>query len=308
MKDQLLDLSIYYSFDARGFKRHAINFQKLQSLSPQQKILITGGTSGIGLGVVKFVSSFDAEIFVTGRDEKKGQSLKNKMTNFYKIDLADWKNLIQFAEDIPGQLDALVFNAGGMPDEFIKNEQGYEYQCASQLIGHYLLFRKLHDLGKIKAGAKIIFVSSGGMFLKKLDLNELFNPQKYDKVSAYANVKRAQVILTEVLAKEQNYQDYIFASMHPGWVDTVAVSNALPGFYQLTQKHLRRIEEGSDTINFLISEKEITSGNFWFDRKISNPNPVVLAWTRSSAEEKNKLLFNLENIYNCSLTMVLKSS
>jgi dehydrogenase/reductase SDR family protein 12 len=155
-----------------------------------------------------------------------------------------------------------------MPDQLSFNYQGIEFQCASQLLGHYFLFYWLHQNKKINSGARIVWVSSGGMYLKKLDLNSLFRQTDYDKVATYANVKRAQVTLVEELAKMNEFSDYNITVMHPGWVKTTGVKDALPGFFTFMNDRLRLPPEGADTIVWiLLTSDKIDSGGFYFDRK-----------------------------------------
>jgi dehydrogenase/reductase SDR family protein 12 len=296
MLNKVYDFSPYHSFDSRGFQRHEKEFSPLKNISSEKFGLVTGGTSGIGLGVSQFLKNQNISFGVTGRDATKASELIDERRKFFQLDLSDWDEIKKLAHTIDRPLDFLVLNAGGMPDKYLKNKWGYEYQCASQLVGHYLLFRYFHELGKISPAAKILWISSGGMYLKKLDLKNLFAPRMYDKVACYANVKRAQVILSELLSEK--YHQYFFASMHPGWVKTEAVKVALPTFYQLTEKNLRTIREGSDTINFLLTEDHLPTGKFWFDREQKNPNPWLLAWTKSDSLEKKSLLKKLEEIYS----------
>jgi dehydrogenase/reductase SDR family protein 12 len=82
-------------------------------------------------------------------------------------------------------------------------------------------------------------VSSGGMYLKKLDLDSLFNNQKYEKVSTYSNVKRAQVTLVEELSRQERWKNVQVFSMHPGWVGTYGLKEALPKFFSLMKNRLR---------------------------------------------------------------------
>jgi dehydrogenase/reductase SDR family protein 12 len=155
-----------------------------------------------------------------------------------------------------------------MPENLELNAQKVESQCASQLIGHYLLIHFLKTQKKLNPGARIVWVSSGGLYLKKLDLDSLFNNINYEKVSTYANVKRAQVTLVEELANIENIEEFNHYSMHPGWVDTSGLSSSLPQFFRLMKKYLRTPKQGSDTIIWLLlTQSALTSGGFYFDRK-----------------------------------------
>ena len=74
------------------------------------------------------------------------------------------------------------------------------------------------------------------MYLKKLDLDSLFHNQKYEKVSAYSNVKRAQVTLVEELSRQERWKNVQVFSMHPGWVGTNGLKEALPIVFQFNEK------------------------------------------------------------------------
>ena len=204
--------------------------------------------------------------------------------------------VIEFVGALEG-IDQLVLNAGGMPDRYRENQAGCEYQCASQLLGHLLLFRCLHDTGKLAKGAKVIFVSSGGMLLKSLNMDTLFQSQNYDKVDQYANVKRAQVLMNEAYALR--FPEYCFAAMHPGWVATRALQEALPGFSSRLASRLRSHHQGADTILWLLYCQQLESGLFWFDRKQANTNP--LPWTRNTHADIKELETSVEAYINDSL-------
>jgi dehydrogenase/reductase SDR family protein 12 len=274
--NKLLDKSIFFSFDKSGYERHKKEYFKELVPTDIGVTFITGGTSGIGEAVADFLSS--NSVIVVGRDESKFKG--NDGRSFIKWDVSDWTAIDSFIHDLP-IIDNLVLNAGGMPENYSVNEQGIEMQCASQLLGHIILLKRLIAANKLNENAKVIITSSGGMLLKKLKVSNLFFTNDYDKVETYANVKRAQVIMNEILAKE--YSSLQFACMHPGWVETTAVKEALPGFYKRMGNRLRSPEMGADTINFLICNK-FKSGEFWFDRKITNTHLCFL--TRETQEKR----------------------
>ena len=176
-----------------------------------------------------------------------------------------------------------------MPDSLVLNDFSVEHQCASQLIGHYYLIYLLNKYGNINRYARIIWVSSGGMYLKKLDLDSLFHNRKYEKVSAYSNVKRAQITLVEELSSQERWKNVKVFSMHPGWVATYGLKESLPKFFSLMRNRLRNTKEGADTIIWLLlTEGAISSGSFYFDRKIVSP--YLLKNYNPSREQRNSLL------------------
>jgi dehydrogenase/reductase SDR family member 12 len=288
MINYILDKSIYFSFDKTGFLRHQKLFNKIGDIGPIGNILITGGTSGIGKACTDHLLSKGNHCIVTGRDSEKFDSEENLIS--YQLDMINWDEIAKFVDSLDN-IDHLVLNAGGMPSEYRENSYNVEYQTSSQLIGHLILFRLLKKSNKLKKGAKVIFVSSGGMLLKKLDLKTLFQNKNYDKVDQYANVKRAQIIINHSYMKR--FPDFHFSAMHPGWVGTKAVSEALPSFYKFTKNRLRNNEQGADTINWLLSTNDLPSGKFWFDRQQAKTNPM--SFTRPSVEEIEKLNSKVED-------------
>lgn len=273
--NKFLDKTILFSFDQTGFKRHEKSFTddfKGQNLAGK-KIFVTGGTSGIGEYVSTFLASLEADVFFSGRNMMKGQEIENQGAHlkFVSLDMSNWRDILEFAKNCE-IFDSIVLNAGGMPEELQFNNNGIELQCASQLMGHYYLLLWLKKFDKIQKGAKIVWVSSGGMYLKKLDINSLFKNDHYDKVDTYANVKRAQVTLAEEMAKEKEWMNYSICCMHPGWVKTEGLKEALPKFYFLLKNRLRTTAAGADTILWcLLTKTPLESGAFYFDRKKVSP-------------------------------------
>ena len=263
----ILDMSIYYSFDATGYKRHQKEFNDEIIFHKNKSAIVTGGTSGIGLAVAEELARQGVKTYITGRNTQKGQKIEqeNQYLTFLELDLADWKRVKALCKQVRS-LDYIVLNAGGMPDQYKKNDQGIEEQFASQLYGHYYLLKGLNEDGKLNDGAKIVWVTSGGMYLRILDLSTIEDNPNYEKVSTYANVKRAQVTILDKL-KEEFPKQLVFA-MHPGWVDTPAVRNAIPEFYNKMGDRLRVSRQGADTILWLLSTcSNLESGALYFDRK-----------------------------------------
>ena len=295
----LLDKTIIFSFDKSGFLRHQLQFNEdfVEKNLDGKNVLVTGGTSGIGKNVVRKLSSLGAKVFFTGRNEQKITFMENNVNlNFFALDMAKWHDLRKFCKN-EYKYDYIILNAGGMPSNLVLNEFKFEHQCASQLLGHYFLVNFLYKYNRINEGARIVWISSGGMYLKTLDLESLFNSKNYNKLSTYANVKRAQVTLVEEMSRQKKWGNTKIFCMHPGWVYTKGLRDSLPKFFNLMKNRLRTSEEGSDTILWLLlTKKNIESGGFYFDREIVSP--YILDYMKPSLEKRELLLKKMEEIFN----------
>ena len=171
-------------------------------------------------------------------------------------------------EDIP--IHALVHNAGVLPAERHITEDGLELCLATNLVGPFLLTALLWPRLAMASAPRIVHVSSGGMYARRLDLQALQGRKgEYDGVLAYAHTKRGQVIASEQLAAILRSKGIGVHCMHPGWADTPGVRSSIPTFWKVTKGILRTPEQGADTITWLAAvNRELSqSGQFWFDRK-----------------------------------------
>jgi len=138
--------------------------------------------------------------------------------------------------------------------------------------------------------ARVIMVSSGGMYTQRLAVSDLeAPPEPFDGVKTYARTKRAEVVLAELWHDTLADTGVTFSSMHPGWADTPGVRTSLPRFWAVTRLILRTPDEGADTIVWLGAAARVKGqgGRFWFDRAPVSTH--VTTATRESPEERDAL-------------------
>lgn len=173
-----------------------------------------------------------------------------------------------------------------------------ETNFSTNTLGTYYLTKALIPLlTAASPDARVVTVSSGGMYNEKLDTTDLqFEKMKtFDGVKAYAQNKRAQVELTNRWA--ELYPNINFYSMHPGWCATPGVEKSLPSLYKF-KNQLRAPSEGADTIIWAAASEEVKkypSGSFFQDRKVVGQH-LPLSGTQSKPEEVDVLISKLDEI------------
>jgi NAD(P)-dependent dehydrogenase (short-subunit alcohol dehydrogenase family) len=217
----------------------------------------------------------------------------NEQVHLEYADLSDLTSVRDFAEAFltrQSRLDVLINNAGALLTEQGTSSDGFDLSLATNVLGPFLLTNLLIPILKASAPSRIINVSSGGMYTQKLDVEDLqFERKAYNGVTAYAQAKRAQVILTELWAEKLAGSGVTANAMHPGWADTPGVQTSLPTFRRWTKNSLRTAEQGADTIVWLAVAESVAgiSGRFWLDRRERGTH--LLRATRSSAEDRARL-------------------
>ena len=268
-------------FTKLGFRARARHFSPIDADLKGRTLIVTGATSGIGRSAVGQLAELGASIVIVGRNPDKTARVRDEViTNgavgeisFEIADLAMMKSvralgarLLQRNE----QIHVLINNAGTLfPDRGITDE-GVEQTLATNLLSHFLLTNLLLERMKESAPARIINVSSGGMYTQRIRPGDLqYDKAAYDGSAAYARTKRGQVILTELWAERLAADGIVVHAMHPGWADTPGLKSSLPGFRRLTKPVLRTPAEGADTIVWLAAASEAveSTGRFWLDRQ-----------------------------------------
>jgi len=271
-------------------------------------VLVTGATSGLGLAAAEGFARLGATVRLLARSEQRGERARaeivaqsqNSDVQVSLCDLSDLEAVRRFAERFSAQtprLDVLVNNAGALADERTLSAGGIELTFATNVLGPFLLTNLLVPLLQKSKPARIVNVSSGGMYTQRIHLDDLqMAHEDFDGPTAYARTKRAQVILTELWAEKLRGTGVVVHAMHPGWVDTPGLKSSLPRFYALAKPLLRTPQEGADTILWLgaAPEPARSSGGFWHDRRQRPAHRVP--WTKQTPQEHERLWAECERL------------
>lgn len=131
-----------------------------------KKVVVTGGTHGIGLATVKALLAGDAEVLLTGRNEHNLETVRRELgprSHVVRSDAASLESIDLLGRTVAeklGQLDLLFINAGIAqlePFEFV-TEASYNQQFNVNTKGAFFTTQRLAPL--IRDGGAIVFTSS----------------------------------------------------------------------------------------------------------------------------------------------------
>src|SRR5215218_7799554 len=91
--------------------------------------VITGANSGIGLGAAKALGAKGARIVLAVRNTAKGEEAAAGIdgeTDVRRLDLADLASVKAFADQLTGDVDVLINNAGVMNVPLAHTADGFE--------------------------------------------------------------------------------------------------------------------------------------------------------------------------------------
>ncbi len=298
---RVVDPFIVSSFDRTGFLIHSLTFEAedLEVDLSDRRCLVTGANSGIGYETALALADLGAEVVLLCRSLERGEQAAREIREatgnprvFTEcVDMSDLGSIRTAAGRLSSApVDVLVHNAGLLSDDRVETGDGLESSFATHVVGPHLLTRLLRRQLEESESGRVIWVSSGGMYTRRLNLEDFgWSDRDYDGVTAYAETKRAQVVLAELWADALGASSVVVNAMHPGWADTPAVKNSLPGFHRLTRSILRSPAEGADTVVWLAASPRAgrTTGHFFFDRKQRRTH--LLPFTRESEEERRAL-------------------
>jgi dehydrogenase/reductase SDR family protein 12 len=300
--DTLMDRTVVPGYTSVGYRvRRRLGTQGDLDVSlAGRSVLVTGATSGLGLAAAKGFAKLGASVHVLARDPGRGERARAAIDEagpgpaaLHVADLASLDSVRAFADGFVAaghDLHVLVNNAGALIGERRLSPDGIELTFATDVLGPFLLTNLLLARLRDCAPARLVNVSSGGMYTQRLDVDDLqFERRDYDGPDAYAAAKRALVILTELWAERLAGTGVVAHSMHPGWAATPGVETSLPRFNRVMGPLLRTAEEGADTIVWLgaAAEPARSSGGFWHDRRCRPTHRVP--WTRERPEDRLRL-------------------
>ena len=307
--DSLIERTVVPSFSSIGpkIRRRMFKWAPLDSYSLKGRIVVlTGATSGIGETSARLYAQLGASLVIVARNADKTDALLDQLkseTGNEDIrsvigDLGEQSDVRQVCAELDAMLphiDVLVHNAGALFNTRRQASNGTDLAVELMVTTPFLMNTLLLDkLASSPRTARVLTMSSGGMYTEKLDVDGLQMPDdSYQGAQQYARAKRAQVSLNEMWAAKVAHDECVFHALHPGWVATPGISEALPRFSRVLGPLglLRSRLNGADTLVWLTADESVLehSGFFWHDRAIRSPYMSRATRESDTESEREKL-------------------
>lgn len=276
-------------------------------------IVLTGGTwGGIGAETIRVLSIHGASVIFTARKEP---IVNDTISNVKKeapdanikgilMDLASFDSVKAAAEEVSqvtSKIDILINNAGVMSTEYKTSSDGFEYDFATNHLGHFLFTGLLTPLLLKSNSPRVINVSSiATNFAPVLfdDINFTEKKETFTPFVAYSQTKTANVLFAKEL--NERYEKLKTFSVHPGLVRTNAVKG-LSDFEDLSpydywgnpilpedmsSVYTKTVAEGAATTMVAVVNDYFPSGSFLSD---CQDGEELLADYAKSTENAQKL-------------------
>jgi len=198
-------------------------------------ILVTGATSGHGLGLARLLARQGAALVLLGRSPERLAAVERELTGLgptpprtIVCDLARRADVDRAADDLLADdrpLHALVNNAGIVNQRRELTPDGIESTFAVNVLAAYQLTARLLPRLRQSAPARVVIVSSDMHRIARLDLDDLEMRRGYSWWMAYGRSKLALVVMARELARRLQGTGVTVNAMDPGPVSSRIAQN-----------------------------------------------------------------------------------
>ncbi|KAI8165064.1 Short-chain dehydrogenase TIC 32 [Colletotrichum sp. SAR 10_70] len=220
--------------DARPTALQVIEDSKLGNEWTSRVVLITGGTSGLGLETARALHTAGADVYITARDSAKAKGVVEDITKsskgngkFEVIDmnlssLDSVKKAAQAFLDRSTKLNVLINNAGIMAvPEPTKTKDGFDEQFGVNHLAHFtfttLLLPILIKSSTPEFNSRVVAITSSGHRFSPIRFDDYnFTKGEYNPWLAYGQSKTGNIWMSNYIDRVYGPRGVHSVSVQPG--------------------------------------------------------------------------------------------
>jgi len=241
-------------------------------MSERLKILITGGTSGLGLELVRHFLEKGYFVVTTGRREIIVSGYEERLS-FYRADFCDLRQTAETFRTICREytFNYVIYNAGILsPSEFTKTNDGYELTYQVNFLAHLLVNEIIiqhHDPG---IPLRVAAVTSMAYRVADHEFKSVSSPSMYRAWRAYSDSKLYLALMCSYYSGKFADTKIQFFSFDPGIFGSQLYrtqSGVFRIIYQTGVKILKKPEKQAAVLSDLLTGSDIKNGSVYDVRK-----------------------------------------
>ncbi|MFZ0919227.1 MAG: SDR family oxidoreductase [Candidatus Dormiibacterota bacterium] len=251
-----------------------------------KRILITGGTRGIGLAAAHAFARRGAQVAIVARNVERGAEAARSIdedegahVDVLDADLTSQAAVRALADEAMARyprVDVLVNNAGAMFAQRALTVDGIERTWALNHLAPFLLTNLLLDRLKASAPARIITTSSDAHKGKLIPFDDLGAERSWRGrgFTRYGETKLANIMFTRELARRLEGTEVTAYCFHPGLVATGFNRNngaLMSAAMTIVAPFARSPRKAAQTLVWLADSPEVSkqSGGYYEDQALA---------------------------------------
>ncbi len=245
-------------------------------------VLVTGGSSGIGFETCRGLAMSGHTVVFTARTEAQGDLVRNRLIresgnkNVYTLpcrldDFSSIRSLCTTYAERFGKLHILINNAGVWETQRRETSDGIEWNLAVNHLAGFVLTHRLLPLMEKEPGGHIINVNSQVALKRAFNFEDPEFRQSFPPMAAYRQSKRANLLVTGMLAEKLAPRGLRINCVHPGVVLTNIYRNLPKGLRFFFRFHMISPVKGAQPIIRLVHDDSGCSGLYFHRSRAVQP-------------------------------------
>lgn len=243
-------------------------------------IVVTGGSSGVGLAAAKQFAARGDEVVLVGRDPKRladavtqvRQAGDGREPAHFRADFESFAQVRALADQLLAgyqRIDVLANNAGGMVGGYRRTADGYEATMQGNHLSPFLLTTLLRP-----RLTRVVNTASRAHVQGRPDPENLSGEKsRYNPWQAYGAGKAANILFAAEAARR--WPEITSVSFHPGVVRTNFGEGRLTRLFYRYAPFLVTPEKAGELLVWLATAPagELVNGAYYVGRKVTVPAP-----------------------------------